>query len=87
MFVVGMIALKAKTANASARDAGPPCRNRAEIEEVGRTELHRLKQQVEEAAALGRDLLAEIAANLTAASNRRGEGSKRYPMRERDHKR
>lgn len=35
-----------------------------EIEEVGRTELHRLKQQVEEAAALGRDLLAEIAAQL-----------------------
>jgi chromosome segregation ATPase len=37
---------------------------RAEIEELGKAELSRLKKQVEEAASRGQDLLAEIAGRL-----------------------
>jgi hypothetical protein len=39
---------------------------KAEVEELGRSELSRLKEQVEEAATRGQDLLAEIARKLDA---------------------
>jgi hypothetical protein len=39
---------------------------KSEFEELKRWDLHRLKQQMEEAATRGQDLLAEIAGQLDA---------------------
>ena len=60
---------------------------KSEIEELTRSELHRLKMQIQEAAARGQDLLADMAAQLDAritdAWTRLKQVSKARPAHER----